>query len=275
MSVYTKVAPEQLSAWLKQYSIGNLVELQGIAAGIENTNYFVTTTQGRYVLTMFERMRSDELPFYLNLMAHLARGGIPCPAPVANRDNAFLGVLNGKPATIVTRLSGAPVLDPEERHCSQVGSILAAMHLAVTGYDGALENPRGLRWQRQVAPDVLPFLDARRQELLASELEFQSQQRFEILPRGPVHGDLFRDNVLFERAGAAQRIGGIIDFYFAGVDSPATSSRAARARCWSLTRARARSRPRSGTPGRRCCGRRRCASGCRGCTTSTCRVPAS
>ena len=219
MSVYTKVAPEQLSAWLKQYSIGNLVELQGIAAGIENTNYFVTTTQGRYVLTMFERMRSDELPFYLNLMAHLARGGIPCPAPVANRDNAFLGVLNGKPATIVTRLSGAPVLDPEERHCSQVGSILAAMHLAVTGYDGALENPRGLRWQRQVAPDVLPFLDARRQELLASELEFQSQQRFEILPRGPVHGDLFRDNVLFEGTGATQRIGGIIDFYFAGIDS--------------------------------------------------------
>lgn len=219
MSVYTKVSPEQLSAWLKNYSIGSLIELQGIAAGIENTNYFVTTTQGRYVLTVFERLRFEELPFYVELMAHLARHGIPCPAPVANRDNALLGILNGKPATIVTRLSGAPVLDPEERHCSQVGAILAAMHLAVAGCDGTLENPRGLAWQRQTAPEVVPFLDARRRELLASELEFQMQQRFEILPRAPVHADLFRDNVLFEGAGAAQRIGGIIDFYFAGIDT--------------------------------------------------------
>ena len=219
MSVYTKVGPEQLSAWLKHYSIGGLVELQGIAAGIENTNYFVTTTQGHYVLTMFERLRFDELPFYLNLMSHLARGGIPCPAPVANRDNAFLGVLNGKPATLVTRLPGTPVLDPEELHCSQLGAVLAAMHLAVAGYDGMLENPRGPGWQRQTAPQVAPFLDARRRGLLASELEFQSQQRFEMLPRAAVHADLFRDNVLFEGSGAAQHIGGIIDFYFAGIDS--------------------------------------------------------
>lgn len=227
MSVYTKVSPEQLSAWLKDYSIGSLVELQGIAAGIENTNYFVTTTRGRYVLTMFERLSVEELPFYLNLMAHLARHGIPCPAPVASRGNAFLGVLNGKPATMVTRLSGAPVLDPQASHCSQVGSVLAAMHLAVKGYDGTLENPRGLQWQKQAAPRVAPFLDAMRQDLLASELEFQSQQRFDILPRGPVHADLFRDNVLFEGVDAGpnagqcpvQRIGGIIDFYFAGIDS--------------------------------------------------------
>jgi len=223
MSVYTKVSPEQLSVWLKHYSIGTLLELQGIAAGIENTNYFVTTTQGRYVLTIFERLSAEELPFYLNLMAHLARHGIPCPAPIANRDNALLGVLNGKPATIVTRLSGAPVIDPQERHCSQVGAMLAAMHLAVTGYDGTLDNPRGLQWQRQAAHQVSPFLDARRQALLASELAFQSRQRFETLPRGPVHADLFRDNVLFEGGGPGpnpgQRIGGVIDFYFAGMDS--------------------------------------------------------
>ena len=221
MSVYTKVSPEQLSAWLKRYAIGSLLELQGIADGIENTNYFVTTTQGRYVLTLFERLRFEELPFYLNLMAHLARHGIPCPAPVADRDQSLLGALNGKPATLVTRLSGAPVFDPGERHCGQVGAMLAAMHLAVAGYDGTLENPRGLRWQRQAAPQIVPFLDDSLKALLASELEFQAQQRVEILPRGPVHADLFRDNVLFEGGGdgTTQRIGGIIDFYFAGIDT--------------------------------------------------------
>ena len=219
MSVYTKISSDQLSAWLRHYSIGGLLELQGIAAGIENTNYFVTTTQGRYVLTLFERLSFEALPFYLNLMAHLARHGIPCPAPIADRDNALLGTINGKPATLVTRLPGTPVPDPGERHCSQVGATLAAMHLAGISYDGRLENPRGVRWRRETAPEVEPFLDAERRALLASELAFKSRQRFDNLPRGPVHGDLFRDNVLFEGEAGSQRIGGIIDFYFAVIDS--------------------------------------------------------
>ena len=138
MSVYTKVSFEQLSTWLSQYSVGSLLEMQGIAAGIENTNYFVTTTLGRYVLTLFERMSVRELPFYLDLMAHLARHGIPCPAPIANRDNAMLGTLAGKPAALVTRLAGTPVLEPQEQHCSQVGAMLAAMHLAGKTYGGTL-----------------------------------------------------------------------------------------------------------------------------------------
>jgi homoserine kinase type II len=219
MSVYTKVSPEQLAAWLRQYSIGELLEMQGIAAGIENTNYFVTTSQGRYVLTLFERMNFEALPFYLNLMAHLAQRGIPCPAPIANRDNALLGRLNGKPAALVTRLSGAPVMNPADPHCGQVGAMLAAMHLAAVSFQGRLDNPRGLAWQQKTAPEILPFLDARRCDLLKSELDFQAAQRFEALPRGPVHADLFRDNVLFEGEGAMQRIGGVIDFYFAGIDS--------------------------------------------------------
>ena len=223
MSVYTKVTLEQLSAWLKRYSIGSPTQMQGIAAGIENTNYFVTTTRGRYVLTLFERLSAGELPFYLNLMAHLARRGIPCPAPVGDRDSALLGHLNGKPATIVTRLGGVPVVDPRERHCNRVGDMLASMHLAVADYGGTLENPRGLQWQRQAAPKVAPFLDGRLQDLLASELEFQTQQQFDGLPRGAIHADLFRDNVLFESGDAGQKtdacIGGVIDFYFAGIDA--------------------------------------------------------
>jgi homoserine kinase type II len=215
MSVFTRVTRDELSAWLKRYAIGTLVELQGIAAGIENTNYFVTTTHGRFVLTLFERLAASELPFYLNLMAHLARHGIPSPAPVADRGDRYLGTLNGKPATIVTCLPGAPISSPRAVHCEQVGAMLGDMHLAGKGYGGKLENPRGPRWWRAAAREVQPFLDDARRELLASELEFQARYRGLDLPRGPVHADLFRDNVRFE----GERIGGVIDFYFAGVDT--------------------------------------------------------
>jgi homoserine kinase type II len=215
MSVFTRVTPEELSGWLKRYAIGTLSDLQGIAAGIENTNYFVTTSHGRFVLTLFERLSPSELPFYLNLMAHLARHGIPCPAPIADRGDKYLGTLNGKPATIVTCLPGAPLTSPQPGHCEQVGAILGAMHLAGKSYAGKLDNPRGPKWWRQAAPEVVPFLDEVRRGLLASELDFQARHRELDLPRGPVHADLFRDNVLFE----GDRIGGVIDFYFAGIDA--------------------------------------------------------
>jgi homoserine kinase type II len=215
MSVFTKVTRDELAQWLRGYAIGSLVDLQGIAAGVENTNYFVTTTQARYVLTLFERLSAAELPFYLNLMAHLARHGIPCPAPIADQRNELLGTLKGKPATLVTCLPGAPVLVPQPRHCARVGATLADLHLAARSYAGSLENPRGPRWRRETAVEVMPFLDARRRELLRTELEYQQASAFPGLPRGPVHADLFRDNVLFHGDG----IGGVIDFYFAGVDS--------------------------------------------------------
>jgi homoserine kinase type II len=215
MSVFTRVTAEELSAWLKRYAIGTLVDLRGIAAGIENTNYFVSTTHGRFVLTLFEKLSAGELPFYLNLMAHLARHGIPCPAPIADASNEYLGTLNGKPATIVTCLPGAPIAEPGAHHCGLVGSVLADMHLAGKTYAGSLENPRGPHWWSVAARNVRPFLDAPRLELLRSELAFQSRHRAVELPRGPIHADLFRDNVLFD----AGRMGGVIDFYFAGIDA--------------------------------------------------------
>jgi homoserine kinase type II len=215
MSVYTKVTPDDLAHWLKGYRIGTLAELRGIAAGIENTNYFVTTDRGRYVLTLFERLPAESLPFYLGLMAHLARHGVPCPAPVPDRANALFSVLNGKPGALFSRLPGQPVMSPSVAHCAQVGDVLARMHLAGRSFAGALENPRGQKWWRATAPLVTPFLDDARRRLLESELAFQSRYRFRDLPRGPVHADLFRDNVLWE----ADRIGGLIDFYFAGVDA--------------------------------------------------------
>jgi homoserine kinase type II len=219
MSVFTKVTPEDLRAWLKGYVVGNLVELQGITAGIENTNYFVTTAHGRYVLTLFERLSESELPFYLDLMAHLARHGIPCPAPIANQANEFLGRLNGKPATLVTCLPGKAVTAPGTAHCEQIGATLAEMHLAAQSFHGKFPNPRGQDWWRATAPRVLPFLDAPRRMLLESELEFQAGQDRTSLPRGAVHADLFRDNALWEGSTESPRLGGVIDFYFAGVDT--------------------------------------------------------
>ena len=215
MSVYTKVTPNQLADWLKRYSVGTLTELRGIAAGIENTNYFVTTTLGRYVLTLFERLPEQSLPFYLGLMAHLARHGTPCPAPIVDHANGLYSFLNGKPATLVTRLAGAPVMSPTPAHCAQVGVVLAELHVAGQSFAIGFENPCGPKWWRETAPLVAPFLDAAQRQLLDSELEFQSRYRFRDLPRGPIHADLFRDNVLFER----DALGGVIDFYFAGVDT--------------------------------------------------------
>jgi homoserine kinase type II len=214
LSVYTPVSEGQLAAWLTNYSVGAPSGLEPIASGIENTNYFVTTSQGRYVLTLFERLPAAELPFYLELMAHLARHGIPCPAPIADLADRYLGTLNGKPAALVTRLAGTSIEKPGAADCAELGALLARMHLAGRSYGAYLENPRGPKWWRRAAREVLPLLDAPRAALLEAELRFQAQHRFEDLPRGAVHADLFRDNALFDRG----RITGVIDFYFAGVD---------------------------------------------------------
>jgi homoserine kinase type II len=214
LSVYTPVSDAQAAEWLRSYSIGTLVALEPIKAGIENSNFFLTTTQGRYVLTLFERLPADELPFYLDLMAHLARHGIPSPAPIADLSDQYLQHLNGKPAALVTRLPGRSLEHPGEKECAELGALLARMHLAGRSYPAYLENPRGPRWWRFAAAEVRRFLDGKRVQLLDDEMAFQAQHRFPDLPRGPVHADLFRDNALFEKG----RISGVIDFYFAGVD---------------------------------------------------------
>ena len=214
MSVYTHISEAELTAWLGNYSVGRLTACEPIKAGIENSNYFVTTTQGRYVLTLFERLPAEELPFYLELMAHLARHGIPCPAPIADLSDRYLQHLAGKPAALVTRLAGASIERPDAAACAELGALLARMHLAARSYGVYLENPRGPKWWRVAARELEGFLDSQRKEFLEQEIEFQAQHRFPDLPRGPVHADLFRDNVLFEGG----RISGVIDFYFAGVD---------------------------------------------------------
>ncbi len=215
MAVFTTVSEAELTAWLNDYSLGQLLELQGIASGIENTNYFVTTSNGRFVLTLFEKLGADELPFYLNLMSHLARHGIPCPNPVANRGNQFLGTLNGKPACIVSRLSGKSTTAPSNEQCVAIGAMLGQMHLAGQSFSQNMPNPCGAAWRARTAPQVRPFLNLQQAAFLDCEMELHARQNWTQLPQGVIHADLFRDNVLLDE----NRVGGLIDFYFACSDA--------------------------------------------------------
>lgn len=211
MSVFTTVTPDQLRAWLNNYPLGELRELKGIASGITNTNYFVTTDLGRYVLTLFEHNGADELPYFLDLMAYLAQHGVPCPQPVANNAGAYLGELSGKPAALVSCLRGTALETPAPQHCAEVGTFLARMHLAGQDFPATMENPRGPHWWTVTAEVVLPLLDDAQHGLLQAELAYQAGFRGADLPRGVIHADLFRDNVLFD----GDRLGGAIDFYYA------------------------------------------------------------
>ena len=198
--------------WLRNYSLGTLIDLQGISSGIENTNYFVTTSHGKYVLTLFEKLTSSDLPYYLNLMAYLSRHGIPCPSPVADLDNKFLGELNGKPASIVTCLPGKSQEYPTPSALRGSGGASgehASVRAVLSGKNGEFARTKMVENCR--TGTSCRFSPRRRQTVLKEELRFQSSYRFENLPRGVIHADLFRDNVLFNDGA----IGGVIDFYFA------------------------------------------------------------
>ncbi len=214
MSVYTPVSAADLDAWLLRYAVGGLAELTPIASGIENTNYFVDTERGRYVLTLYERLPASELPFYLNLMAHLARAGCDVPAPIPDRTGALFSLLNGKPASLVERVHGVPVESPDASHCAKVGAALARLHVASQTYRARLTNRRGPAWWRTAARAVKPFLTPDQAALLDAEIKFQTGFGRVKLAKGAIHGDLFCDNVLFD----SERVAGIIDFGFAATD---------------------------------------------------------
>ncbi len=229
MAVYTEVSIDEASKLTSRLDLGTLRDMQGCAGGIENTNYFVTTDCGEYVLTLFERLRFEQLPFYLALMKHLAQRGIPVPDPAQDKAGVYLHTLRDKPATVVNRLPGNSALAPTNAHCAAVGAMLARMHLA--GADFPLEQPnlRGLPWWNATVPVIVPFLEPAQAALLQSELAYQNHiavsPAYRALPRGPVHADLFRDNVLFEMQKDAPSpptvptLSGFFDFYFAGVDT--------------------------------------------------------
>lgn len=216
MSVFTKVSHAQLSAFLKQYPVGELIGFQGIGEGVENTNYFVDTVDGRWVLTLFERLNYDDLPFFLGLMDHLASHGFPGAMPVRTHEGLNLVTLNEKPAALVRRLTGQSVLFANLEQCRQVGRALGDLHVIGKSYAGRCDNSRGAQWREQTGRLLIGKIDdADTRALIEDELAAQAALDLASLPQGVIHADLFRDNALF----VEDRLTGVIDFYYACNDA--------------------------------------------------------
>lgn len=218
MAVYTEVSDEDLEAFVADYDIGEVESCKGIAEGVENSNFLLTTTTGSYILTLYEkRVNPADLPFFLDLMDHLAAKGIKCPTPVHARDGAALRELCGRPAAIVSFLRGMSVRRITPSHCAQVGDALAALHLAGLDFPGTRANDLSVGgWRplfeaaRDDADALLPGLA----EEIDGELTFLETHWPGDLPRGIIHADLFPDNVFFLH----DTFSGLIDFYFACCD---------------------------------------------------------
>jgi len=219
MAVFTEVSDDEARALLRRLGLGELQSLRGIQGGIENTNYFATSDAGEYVLTVFERLDFEHLPYYLHLMKHLAHHGVPVPDPATDAGGEIVHQVRGKPAAVVNKLEGHSELAPTPAHCREVGAMLARMHLAGRDFNRRQPNLRGLGWWNETVPVVLPYVEPAQAALLKGELAYQNHvaagSAYAALPRGPIHADLFRDNVMFEDG----RLTGFFDFYFAGDDT--------------------------------------------------------
>ena len=219
MAVYTEVSFDEASDFLQALGLGQLQSLKACAGGIENTNYFADTDGGQYVLTLFERLTFEQLPFYLHLMKHLAGCGIPVPDPAVDANGNIVHKVKGKPAAVVNKLRGSSHLQPAQAHCTQVGGMLARMHLASQSFELQQPNLRALPWWNDTLSAVLPHVTNDQRSLLLAELAYQNHVQassaFKALPVGIIHADLFRDNVMFE----GDELTGFFDFYFAGCDT--------------------------------------------------------
>ena len=218
MAVYTEISFDEAASFVRQFDLGELQVLQPCRGGIENTNYFATTGRGSYVLTLFERLTFEQLPYYLELMQHLANNAIAAPKPQADAAGSILHLLKGKPCAIVNKLLGSSEMNPGAAHCAKTGDMLARMHVVGQTFAKHQPNLRAIDWWNQTAPTVLPHLSNEQRSLLLSELAYQNHihasSAYKALPTGAIHGDLFRDNVMFDGG----ELTGFFDFYFAGND---------------------------------------------------------
>jgi homoserine kinase type II len=213
MSVYTSVNIEELKIWLQDYALDNLTDYQGIKSGITNTNYFLMTAHDRFVLTLFEKNTIEDLPYFVDLMAHLAKNSFLCPKPIFKNNGTALSILKNKPALIVTCLKGKELNKPEVKHCKAVGASLAELHMKSVNFTAQHQNTRDLNWIKKTAETLFSELPQDESLLLREEILYQEKKNYK-LPKSTIHGDLFRDNVLFLN----DQVSGFIDFYYACTD---------------------------------------------------------
>ncbi|MDJ0614253.1 MAG: homoserine kinase [Rhizobiaceae bacterium] len=215
MAVYTEIPDNELVEYLKQYDIGELHSLKGIAEGVENSNYLLSTDNGMHILTLYEkRVKKDDLPFFLGLKDHLAENGVICPRPIAMRDGRVLGELAERPSAIISFLDGNSVKRPNPSHCEQVGQALAQMHLAGAGFELTRENalaPKDWEPLFEMSGRQTETVAMGLSAMIREELAFLNDNWPADLPSGVIHADLFPDNVFFLKG----ELSGLIDFYFA------------------------------------------------------------
>ncbi len=219
MAVYTEVPDEELEAFLAGYGIGSLLSFKGIAEGVENSNYLVKTTDGTYVLTLYERrVNPADLPFFIGLLEHLAARGVTCPQPLKDRQGRDLSTLCGRPAALMTFLEGVWVRRPGVQHCRALGEALAFLHDAASDYEGSRANNLSVEGWRPIFAAVADRADTVAPGLgreMEAEITFLETHWPGDLPEGIIHADLFPDNVFF----LGDDISGLIDFYFACRDT--------------------------------------------------------
>lgn len=214
MSVHTQVNDAELSAFLRHFEIGSVTRFTGITQGVTNTIYDLTTDTGRFILTLFEELTADDLPFYITLMNDLNEHGIRCPQVVADQHGHFIHTLNDKPAILTAYLPGDILEIITPQHCYSVGVQLAKLHQVGQQFSERPTNPRGLAWCEATAKQLVAMISTEEAALLTNELAFQHTQSIEHLPHGIIHADLFPDNVLFDQ----ETLTGFIDFYYACYD---------------------------------------------------------
>lgn len=219
MAVYTDVSFEELESFLAGYDIGEPLTFKGIAEGVENSNYFLQTTKGAFILTLYEkRVKVEDLPFFLGLLEHLAANGIACPLPVRSLKGLQLARLGGRPAALFTFLNGLSLRKPEASHCASAGAALARLHAAGKGFGLFRKNSLSHDGWGELVEACLPRADTVEQGL--GDLIRNAHSEITAiwpkgLPQGVIHADLFPDNVLFMHG----EVSGLIDFYFACNDA--------------------------------------------------------
>ena len=215
MSVFTLVNEEALSYISSRYPIGAVHSLVGIQAGIENSNFFLSTSEGEFILTVFESLQIDEVPFCMQLMNFLTKHGVPCAEPLATFDSNYVIETMGKPVSIVRRLVGKSIIDVTKQHIVNIGLAMGRWHRATAcgdsaeGFGQQRANKYDKKWRTQTSAELLPKLTTQDKELLQNELDLQRLYTHVGLPQGIIHSDLFRDNALFVES----RLSGVIDLY--------------------------------------------------------------